>query len=173
MLSRKTRFAATPPLNWLFLLACFSGIVLGVACGHRAGKYKIISLPIRSVAQTLQASRKGNTFEFPVLCVYDSDGALVYNGTNAPDNSRTIRSLPGGLARLLPLTGGAPLKDLFEGVPELRVNGPRVPERGHPLILSVELVNCEACVEQAKALSASQTRLLRQGFDVMVINVTL
>lgn len=173
MLSHHTRFAHTRPLNWLVLLVCLSSMVLGSNCGRRAGKYEIVSVPIRSVARTLQASRKGNNFELPVLCVYDSDGALVYNGTNAPDNNRTIRSLPAGLARLRPLTGGAPLRDLFEAIPELRVNGPRAPERGHPLILSVELVNCGACVEQAKALSASQTRLLRQGFDVVVISVTL
>ncbi len=163
----------TRPFIRLVLVACLSFAFAIIGCGSGRSKYQIISVPIRSVAWALQASGKGSIFEFPVLRVYDSDGALVYNGTNAPDNVRTIRSLPAGLFSLRPLVRGAHLKDLIAAVPELRVIGPWGSERGHPLILSVELVNCGACVEQQKTLSAYQNRLLREGFNVLVLDVTL
>jgi hypothetical protein len=147
------------------------------SCGHpeAAGKFISANIPLALYAATRVSRRvpKPTKFTFPILEIYNELGALVYQGSESSlENARILRELPASIRGLLAPSDAPRLISVLEAVPEFQAREQEILRDRRPVLLSIELQNCEACVIQADALNDAAPRLLRQSMDVLVLKVS-
>ena len=163
------------------LRCCFAAFVCGVmlcgaSCGHpaAAGRFITANISLASYAsiRMTRAIPKSTKFTFPVLEVYNELGALVFQGSESSlENARILRELPASIRGLLAPSDAPRLVRVLEAIPAFQAREQEILRGGRPVVLSIELENCEACAIQEDALNNAAPRLLRQSMDVLVLKV--
>ena len=165
-----------------FSLVCITGfIVLAsilTACStHKPksplGQKIIVHLPIASYVNAVGSPDGNPRYTFPVLAVYDPAGKLVYLGKREPENRKLLLNFPTKINAMVPVPGSRPLADILNAVPEFKAQKASILGSHEPVILSVALKNCNACVVQDHVLRAREEELLRQSINIVVIEVSI
>jgi hypothetical protein len=131
-----------------------------------------VSFSVFRGSQLASHTRDGNreTFEFPLLEIYDKKGQLVYVGHEARANILALRDfVDRGAASSL---AGSP--DLDRTMSEIRqaASAAAMPlpcRRG--TIVAIDLDRCRACSLQSGYLSSVRPELLRDGIDIVQVDV--
>jgi hypothetical protein len=163
-------------------LICVAGFVvlasvLTACSGHKPkgaiGQKIVVHLPITSYINTVGSPDGNPRYTFPVLAVYDPAGKLVYLGNREPENRKLLLDFPARMNAMAPVPGSRPLADILNAVPEFKAQKASLLGSHEPVILSVALKDCKACIVQDDVLHAREEELLRQSINIVVIEVSI
>gem|GEM_PF-6058859 len=111
-------------------------------------------------------------YSFPLLEIYNSSGALVFQGRDATANAKILQEFPGVLNNYQPKERAPRLENVIAQIPDFKAVEQKNGRNTEWVLLSVDLEGCEGCEVQEDALRGIKRRLLEQeSVEIFEIHV--
>jgi hypothetical protein len=115
----------------------------------------------------------GTPLFFPTLDLYDREGNLIYSHDPMHTPSDVFSHLLEDLNEPRPIEGSSNFKDFIKALDRGSAVEIELSKRHKSTLVSISESACEACSVRAEELAQAKRRILRQGIDIVNVQVDL
>jgi hypothetical protein len=154
-------------------LLCAIVLSCGPSVGRsQEGSYVTADVTLPAYIKAKRHASGESIFSFPALEIYDASGHRVYQGKQSAVNAGVLRNIQSSMKGLSSQPGNVSLSELVNAIPQLQLQKSKLLYRGQPVVVSVVMENCHACLVQEAALQDVKNRLLDQSVTLLAISVS-